>query len=122
MAGSPSPPVIRAQPVRWSHADDGTAYQQPENHTMSEYGVALTLARYRAKQLVRQQLWDRGIKLQSVTARDVIGSAEDYIAEHPELLAEAVETVRSSPELQRIVRSSQRFGAKLSSDAQRKRR
>jgi hypothetical protein len=43
---------------------------------MTEHGVALTLARYTARKAVKQRLWDRGIKLQSVSARDVILAAE----------------------------------------------
>jgi hypothetical protein len=76
---------------------------------MTEQGAIITLARYRARQAVKQQLWDRGIKLSSVTARDVVEAAEVYIAAHPELLAEAAEMIRQSPELQRIVRARQRW-------------
>jgi hypothetical protein len=32
-----------------------------------------------------------------------------YIEQHPELLAEAAEMIRQSPELQRIVRARQRW-------------
>jgi hypothetical protein len=54
---------------------------------MSEYGVAMTLARYRARKAVKQQLWDRGIKLSSVTPRDVTEWADAMIADQPQLLA-----------------------------------
>jgi hypothetical protein len=87
---------------------------------MSEHGVALTLARYRAKQIVKERWRALGHRLTEVEARDVIEWAEALIAAQPELLEQALEEVRQSPELQRTVRSRQRFCAKLSSDAQRR--
>jgi hypothetical protein len=76
---------------------------------MSEYGVAMTLARYRARKAVKQRLWDRGIKLSTVTPKDITEWADAMIEEQPELLEQARETVRTDPELQRIVRSRQRW-------------
>jgi hypothetical protein len=76
---------------------------------MTMNGAIITLARYRAKQLVKQRLWDRGIKLSTVTFRDVIEAAEVYIAEHPEILDEAREMIRQSPRLQRLIRPRQRL-------------
>jgi hypothetical protein len=87
---------------------------------MSEYGVALTLARYRAKQIVKERWRALGHRLTDAEPRDVIEAADAWIADQPELLEQALEEVRQSPELQRIVRSRQRFFAKLSSDAQRR--
>jgi hypothetical protein len=87
---------------------------------MIEHGVALTLARYRAKQIVKERWRAQGHRLTEVEPRDVIEWAETLIVDQPELLEQALEEVRQSPELQRTVRSRQRFFAKLSSDAQRR--
>jgi hypothetical protein len=75
----------------------------------AEAGVAKTFARYRAKQIVKQRLSDRGVRLSSVTARDVTEWAEAYIKTNPELIAEALETVRQRPELQKLVRARMRM-------------
>jgi hypothetical protein len=75
----------------------------------AEAGVAKTFARYRAKQIVKQRLADRGVRLAEVTARDVTEWAEALLAEQPELIAEAVETVRQRPELQKLVRARMRM-------------
>ena len=80
---------------------------------MTEQGVIITLARYRARQAVKQQLWDRGIKLSSVTARDVVEAAEVYIEQHPELLADAAETVRNNPQLRTLVERQARQARRI---------
>jgi hypothetical protein len=72
-------------------------------------GAIWTLARYRARQIVKQRLADRGIKLQSVTPREVVEAADAMIEEHPELLIEAVEMIWSSPKLMRIARAKRRM-------------
>jgi hypothetical protein len=80
---------------------------------MSEYGVALTLARYRAKQAVKQRLWDRGVKLSTVTPRDITEWADAMIAEQPQLLAEAIETVRNDPKLRTLAERQARWARRL---------
>lgn len=75
----------------------------------------MSLARWRAKQIVKANWLAQGHSLREVRLRDVVGWVEDYIAAHPELLADAVEEVRRTPELQRLVR---RRSAELSSHAQ----
>ena len=71
---------------------------------MTEQGAIITLARYRAKQLVKQRLLDRGIKLQSVAPRDVTEAADDLLAHQPELFDEAKEMIRQSPRLQKLIK------------------
>jgi hypothetical protein len=93
-----------------------------EEPMTAEQGVALTMARYQARKAVKQRLWDRGVKLSIVSAKDITEWADAMIEENPQMLVEALATVRQSPELQRIVRSRERFCAKLRSDAQRQRR
>ena len=97
-----------------------TAYQQTENQTMTEHGAIITLARYRARQRVKQRLCDNGVKLQSVEPRDVVEWAEALLAAQPELLEQAKEMIRQSPALQRLIKRPR--CAKLRSDAQRQRR
>jgi hypothetical protein len=75
---------------------------------MSEYGVALTLARYRAKQIVKERWIAKGHRLAEVELRDVIGWAEDYIKANPQLLEEARETVRNDPQLRTLVERQER--------------
>jgi hypothetical protein len=82
----------------------GRAYQQPEDQTMTEHGAIITLARYRARQLVRQRLLDQGRKLQSVSPRDVTEAADDLLAQQPQLFDEAREMIRQSPALQRLIK------------------
>jgi hypothetical protein len=84
------------------------------------YGVALGLARYRAKQIVKERWVAKGHRITEVQAKDVTGWAEAYMQSHlDELLEEARETIARSPELQRLVRRRARDSAKLTSDAQR---
>jgi hypothetical protein len=99
----------------------GTAYQQTENQTMTEQGAIITLARYRARQLVKQRLLDQGRKLSSVAPRDIVEAADAMLAAQPQLFDEAREMIRQSPALQRLIKRP-RQRAKLSSDAQRQRR
>jgi hypothetical protein len=76
---------------------------------MTEQGAIITLARYRARQLVRQRLLDQGRKLSSAAPRDVVEAADDLLAQQPEIFDEAREMIRQSPRLQRLIRPRQRL-------------
>jgi hypothetical protein len=89
-------------------AEAKQAYHNAEQ-TISEYRVGLTLARYRAKQIVKGDWLRKGHKLAEVSAADVVGWAEDYITAHPELLAEAVESVRTVPQFRTLVERQARW-------------
>jgi hypothetical protein len=52
------------------------------------------LAMQRAKQAVKRAIQARGLKkLADIPAREITSGAEEYVAGHPELVAEAKETV-----------------------------
>ena len=53
-------------------------------------GVAVvTLARQRATTRVKEQFRARGLKVAHMSHREIVVAAEEYLAEHPELIAEA---------------------------------
>jgi hypothetical protein len=54
----------------------GTAYQQPEDRSMTEQGAIITLARYRAKQRIKEDWLAPGRTLSEITAADVVWWAE----------------------------------------------
>ena len=64
-------------------------------------GAVMTLARYEARQIIKRQLYDQGIKPQSVEASDITRAANRYVDEHPELITFATE------EYHRLVASGQ---------------
>jgi hypothetical protein len=74
-----------------------------------------------AEQRVKQQLRDAGIKLSSIERRELMQRANDYLAEHPQLLVEAAEKIEATPSLKKIAEQEERRRAKLVSDAQRRR-
>jgi hypothetical protein len=78
-------------------------------------GAVVTLALFRAKNAVKGQLHAQGIKLASVSARELHYLADDYLDQHrARLIAEAEEAIATSPYFARWRLPV----AKLSSDAQ----
>ena len=70
------------------------------NHNLQQAQLRATmniavrvLAQQQAIKAVKHQLRARGLKVHSFAHRDIVAMARDYIAQHPELLAEAKETV-----------------------------
>ena len=51
--------------------------------------AAITLAKYEAEKAVRQALRGQGLKPQYIAKREIVTLAKDYLAEHPELIADA---------------------------------
>jgi len=58
-------------------------------------GSEMTLARYYAKQAVKRELQAQGIKLQQIEASEITRAANEYIDDHPEIIAFASERYRS---------------------------
>jgi hypothetical protein len=51
--------------------------------------AAITLAQQRARSAVKHRLRARGLKVQYIPHREITAMAQAYLAEHPELIAEA---------------------------------
>ena len=51
----------------------------------------MTLARYYARQTIKRELLAQGLKLSHVEASEITSSANQYIDDHPEIIAFATE-------------------------------
>ena len=51
----------------------------------------MTLARYSARQAVKRELYAQGIKLSHVEASEITRKANQYVEDHPEIIAFATE-------------------------------
>ena len=51
--------------------------------------AAITLAKYEAEKAVEQALRGQGLKPQYIARREIVTAAKAYLAERPELIAEA---------------------------------
>jgi hypothetical protein len=69
---------------------------------------AITLARYRACKAVERELQAQGLKIAHVERRIIVAAANAYLAEHPELIEEAAETVRNHPRLRTLAEQDER--------------
>jgi hypothetical protein len=58
---------------------------------MNMNGAVFTLARYEARQIIKRQLYDQGIKLAHVESREITLAADRYVDEHPEIITLATE-------------------------------
>ena len=56
-----------------------------------ECGAVMTLARWEARQIIKRQLYAQGIKLASVESREITIAANQYVDDHPEIIALATE-------------------------------
>jgi hypothetical protein len=54
-------------------------------------GQVMTLARWYARQAVKRELYGQGIKLQQIEASEITRAANQYILDHPEVMALATE-------------------------------
>jgi len=54
-------------------------------------GAVMTIARYHAREFVKQELRSQGIKLQQVEASEISRAAIQYIDDHPEIITFATE-------------------------------
>jgi hypothetical protein len=57
-------------------------------------GQVMTLARWHARQAVKAQLQAQGIKLAHVEASEISRAANQYVEDHPEIIAKAFESYR----------------------------
>ena len=72
-------------------------------------GVALALARYRARRIIEHELRSQGVRVQYVPIRDIRERAQAYLETHrEELLAQAMEAVRSDPKLSKMAEIEER--------------
>jgi hypothetical protein len=65
-------------------------------------GAVMTLARYYARQAVKRELYAQGIKLAHVEASEITLAANQYIDDHPEIIAFATERYWSFVESGRL--------------------
>lgn len=75
---------------------------------MNASAAIAVLAREAARKAVKRQLQAQGIKLARFTGREISRMAEAYLDDHPELIAEAAETVRKSPHFRTLVQREER--------------
>ena len=57
-------------------------------------GQVMTLARYYAREAIKRELRAQGIKLYQVEASEITRAANQYVEDHPELIAFASERYR----------------------------
>jgi hypothetical protein len=55
-------------------------------------GQVWTLARWHAREAVKQELYAQGIKLREVEASEISRAANRYVDDHPEIIAKAWES------------------------------
>jgi hypothetical protein len=60
-----------------------------EDHHMT--GAIMTIARWHAREAIKRQLYSQGIKLAHVEACEITIAANQYIDDHPEIIAFATE-------------------------------
>ena len=58
-------------------------------------GAVMTLARWQARKAVKAELLAQGLKLSHIEASDITRKANQYIDDHPEIIALASESYRS---------------------------
>ena len=57
-------------------------------------GAVMTLARYQARQIIKRELYAQGIKLAHVESCEITRKANQYVEDHPEIIAFATERYR----------------------------
>jgi hypothetical protein len=53
-------------------------------------GAVMTLARYHARQVIKRELYAQGIKLAHIEASEITRKANQYVEDHPEIVAFAM--------------------------------
>src|SRR5436190_11981616 len=72
-------------------------------------GVALALARYRARRIVEQRMRDQGVRVQYVSIAIIREQAQAYLEAHrQELLDQCAEIVQRDPKLRAMAEKEQR--------------
>jgi hypothetical protein len=70
--------------------------------------TVMALARLTAIKAIKQNLQAQGLKLAHVERQMIVSTAHKYLDEHPELIAEAAETVRKVPQLRTLAEREER--------------
>jgi hypothetical protein len=65
-------------------------------------GAVFTIARYYAREAIKRELRSQGVKLVHVEACEITRKANQYIDDHPEIMAFAAERYRSFVESGRL--------------------
>jgi hypothetical protein len=68
----------------------------------------ITVARLAAIKAVKREKQACGLKVAYIERRVIAAAAHDYLRNHPELLEEAAETVRTVPELRTLAARAER--------------
>jgi hypothetical protein len=67
----------------------------PEQKAQEHRRAVAVLARMAAKRAVQNDIRAKGLRLHDFTNRDLLLRAEQWLAEHPELVAQARETAKA---------------------------
>jgi hypothetical protein len=62
----------------------------------------IVLARQAAMRAVKRKLVASGLKVRQFEQKAIVSAAEDYLSDHPELIEQAAETVRSHPKIRTL--------------------
>jgi hypothetical protein len=73
----------------------------------------MTLATYRARQIVKERWAAKGHRLAEVLPRDVAEWADAEIKANPQILADALATVRNDPKLRTLAERQARWAKRL---------
>jgi hypothetical protein len=68
----------------------------------------VTVARLMAIKAIKRNMQAQGLKLAHVEQHMIVSAARKYLDEHPELIAEAAETVRKVPQLRTLAEREER--------------
>jgi hypothetical protein len=72
------------------------------------HATIITLARLAAVKAVKRAMQAQGLKPAHVERRIITAAATDYLRDHPELIAQAAETVRKVPQLRTLAEREER--------------
>ena len=61
-----------------------------------------TQARHTAFNIIKRKLKAQGVKLASIERSTITAAANEYLQQHPELIEQAAETIRSYPPLRKL--------------------
>src|SRR5262249_49742145 len=114
MSSKPPPPCHRAGSPR--QCRERAAWMTSEVYHKSEdrmNGIVITFARFKARQIIERDWRDEGHKLASIELRDLKAFAIAYVDGHPELVEQAIESVRTNPKLRTLAERHERFMRRL---------
>ena len=70
------------------------------------------LARSSARKVVEERLRSEGVRVSTTPIRIIMEEANEYLKAHPELVAQAIETVRKVPQLRTLAEGEARDRAR----------